>query len=499
MLSFKGLKVSLDRSIKKISKVKFEDINVNHPMVTGAGAFIDAGIKVIAGIDLPDGWGFKALQLGVSIGQVSVKTYKKEASLLDLMDLFINHTKWEAGLINEDILENGAEAYIESGGKHWDDMDPKTQATLISEHDKLQFALSETGDEQLTKHELDTAVKIAESAEQAKFASAEAHFAKLEAELALLETKRVAAKDPIKAAEYANLAKHQSEIAEREAKIAEEQAKISGIEEAKKTAEQAKIFAADAKKAEEQAKHLANISAWEKLADQNAKKRAIKAGGNKKQVDADTANAVGGEKRKGTNESDVFTGEAKGKNAKASITDLLEEEVIANLERFNTDSTDGETIVENLERFNTGLTNEDVVKNLERFNTGSPNEDIAENLERFNTGSPNEDVAENLNRFDTGSDEKISRNSAKNVVSSPEAIRQYIKKITYGSKALEEILTQLQSAHSCVESKWRDAQYEKFGDELDSLIKQIEKIIPSFQQYTQHLHAKASILEDYLK
>lgn len=88
---------------------------------------------------------------------------------------------------------------------------------------------------------------------------------------------------------------------------------------------------------------------------------------------------------------------------------------------------------------------------------------------------------------------------AGNVVNSPEAVRQYAKKISNGSQALEQVLRQLQAAHTSVGSEWKDAQYNKFGDELNSLIKQIKSTIPSFQQYTQHLIAKANILDDYNK
>ncbi|WHY54325.1 WXG100 family type VII secretion target [Peribacillus simplex] len=88
---------------------------------------------------------------------------------------------------------------------------------------------------------------------------------------------------------------------------------------------------------------------------------------------------------------------------------------------------------------------------------------------------------------------------AGNVVNSPEAVRQYAKQITNGSQALEEVIRQLQAAHRSVGSEWKDGQYNKFGDELENLIKQIKKTIPSFQQYTQHLRAKANILDDYNK
>lgn len=91
------------------------------------------------------------------------------------------------------------------------------------------------------------------------------------------------------------------------------------------------------------------------------------------------------------------------------------------------------------------------------------------------------------------------KQATKNIVSSPEAIREFIKKVTYGSMALKVILKQLHSAHSSVESNWRDAQYDKFEAELNDLIKLIKNTIPAFEEYTNHLNAKAKILDDYLK
>ncbi|GGB53423.1 WXG100 family type VII secretion target [Fictibacillus barbaricus] len=86
-----------------------------------------------------------------------------------------------------------------------------------------------------------------------------------------------------------------------------------------------------------------------------------------------------------------------------------------------------------------------------------------------------------------------------NVNNSPEALRQYAQQIRSFIDSQEQLLGQLLSAHSGVGSVWRDAQYEKFGDNLDMLIKHISNAVPAFDQYARHLDGKANILDEYLK
>ncbi|TCS96622.1 WXG100 family type VII secretion target [Hazenella coriacea] len=86
-----------------------------------------------------------------------------------------------------------------------------------------------------------------------------------------------------------------------------------------------------------------------------------------------------------------------------------------------------------------------------------------------------------------------------NVINSPEAVRNYAKQIQRFVQQQNQLLQTLKSAHSNVGGQWRDAQHQKFGQELESMISQIKNRLPEFESYIQHLNAKASQLDDYLR
>ena len=85
------------------------------------------------------------------------------------------------------------------------------------------------------------------------------------------------------------------------------------------------------------------------------------------------------------------------------------------------------------------------------------------------------------------------------VVSSPEAIRNYAKQIQKFIQQENQVLMDLKRAHSNVGSEWRDEQYRKFGQELDTMTRQIKNMLPAFESYKKHLAKKAGQLDDYLR
>jgi uncharacterized protein YukE len=85
------------------------------------------------------------------------------------------------------------------------------------------------------------------------------------------------------------------------------------------------------------------------------------------------------------------------------------------------------------------------------------------------------------------------------VDSSPEAIRTFAKQIQKFIEQENQVLMELKRAHSNIGSEWRDEQYRKFGQELDSMTRQIKNMLPAFESYKKHLMKKAGLLDDYLR
>ncbi|WP_440970774.1 WXG100 family type VII secretion target [Peribacillus frigoritolerans] len=85
------------------------------------------------------------------------------------------------------------------------------------------------------------------------------------------------------------------------------------------------------------------------------------------------------------------------------------------------------------------------------------------------------------------------------VNSSPEALRKHAQQINKYISQQQQLLQTLKAAHRSIGSQWRDKQHDKFGKDLDDMIKQIKKTIPGFESYIKHLKAKADQLDSYLK
>ncbi|MBT9151087.1 MAG: hypothetical protein DDT40_01271 [candidate division WS2 bacterium] len=85
------------------------------------------------------------------------------------------------------------------------------------------------------------------------------------------------------------------------------------------------------------------------------------------------------------------------------------------------------------------------------------------------------------------------------VINSPEAVRNYARQIQRFIEQENQALQALKSAHSTVESEWRDSQYQKFGQELELMISQIRNMMPAFESYIRHLNVKATQLDEYLR
>lgn len=84
------------------------------------------------------------------------------------------------------------------------------------------------------------------------------------------------------------------------------------------------------------------------------------------------------------------------------------------------------------------------------------------------------------------------------IITSPEVLRNFAREIQRFLDDQEQILQRLHSSYTSVGTEWNDAQYVKFGENMNDIVNQIRSIIPTCTESIQYLERKAQALENYL-
>lgn len=82
---------------------------------------------------------------------------------------------------------------------------------------------------------------------------------------------------------------------------------------------------------------------------------------------------------------------------------------------------------------------------------------------------------------------------------SPEALRNFAKEIKRFIEGQEQVVGRLNSSYQNMNSEWNDPQYQKFGEAIQDIIKEVRAVIPECEQTIRYLEDKAKILDDYNK
>lgn len=84
------------------------------------------------------------------------------------------------------------------------------------------------------------------------------------------------------------------------------------------------------------------------------------------------------------------------------------------------------------------------------------------------------------------------------VISDPAEIRRFQAALRTFNGEIGSNTKRIRAQLSSLGSAWRDQEYVRFSNELESVIKSFERYLQDADGYIRHLDAKARPLEDYL-
>lgn len=84
------------------------------------------------------------------------------------------------------------------------------------------------------------------------------------------------------------------------------------------------------------------------------------------------------------------------------------------------------------------------------------------------------------------------------VISDPAEIRRFQAALRQFNGEVSASTSRIDAQLRSLGSAWRDQEYTKFSQELDSVIQAFKRYLQSADGYIRHLDAKAAPLEQYL-
>lgn len=83
------------------------------------------------------------------------------------------------------------------------------------------------------------------------------------------------------------------------------------------------------------------------------------------------------------------------------------------------------------------------------------------------------------------------------VYANPQEIRNFQQALRQFNGEVQTSTTRVHSQLNSLASTWRDAEYQRFSQELETVLKTFERYLQSADSYVRHLDQKARALESY--
>lgn len=81
----------------------------------------------------------------------------------------------------------------------------------------------------------------------------------------------------------------------------------------------------------------------------------------------------------------------------------------------------------------------------------------------------------------------------------PEQLRQFAGLLRRYNQQLRDSTTTLTQAMGRLSESWRDQEHNKFAEEFDEQLKQVQRLVERSEQHIPYLLKKAELIEQYLQ
>lgn len=81
----------------------------------------------------------------------------------------------------------------------------------------------------------------------------------------------------------------------------------------------------------------------------------------------------------------------------------------------------------------------------------------------------------------------------------PEQLRQFAGLLRRYNQQLRDSTTTLGQAMARLSESWRDQEHNKFAEEFDEQLKQVQRLVERSEQHIPYLLKKAELIEQYLQ